>query len=206
MRCLDLALVCVVAAACAAPPADPALSHLQEAEAALAEGRPALAAEAYRRALDAVPGDLRALRGLLEAQLTARNGDAALAALGVLEARDPEPVDPCPVLALAVEGSEAPRERLARRAVEVGCLGAPGWLAQVLTTKAAAGEPAAAIEFLAEAIELDPSDVTRFRLAAELLIGAGRVEDSISLLTTGLERHPDDRALSELMVWVLSIR
>ena len=53
MRCLDLALVCVIGAACAAAPADPALPHLHEAEAALAEGSPVAAAESYQRALDA---------------------------------------------------------------------------------------------------------------------------------------------------------
>ena len=157
MRCLDLALVCVIGAACAAAPADPALPHLHEAEAALAEGSPVAAAESYQRALDAAPGDLRALRGLLEAQLTARNSDAALAALGALEARTPERVDPCPVLALAVDGFAASRERLARRAVAVGCLGAPGWLARVLTSKAVAEDRAAAVAFVLEAIELDPN-------------------------------------------------
>ena len=206
MRCLDLALVCVIGAACAAAPADPALPHLHEAEAALAEGSPVAAAESYQRALDVAPGDLRALRGLLEAQLTARNSDAALAALGALEARTPERVDPCLVLALAVDGFAASRERLARRAVAVGCLGAPGWLARVLMSKAVAGDRAAAVAFVLEAIELDPSDPTRFRFAAELLIGAGRVEDSIALLAAGLERHPEDRALNDLMVRALSIR
>jgi tetratricopeptide (TPR) repeat protein len=199
-------LVLLAAAACAAPPADPALRHLQEAAAALAEGHPALAADAYQLALNAAPGDLRALRGLLDAQVAAGDADAALEALTALEARDPEPVDPCPVLALAVDGSTASREGLARRGVNAGCVGAPGALARVLTSKAVASDVPAAIESLAEAIELDPSDPDRFRLAAELLIGSGRVLDSIALLAAGLERHPQDRALSDLMVQALSIR
>ncbi|MEE2674899.1 MAG: tetratricopeptide repeat protein [Myxococcota bacterium] len=206
MRCLDLALVCIVAAACAAPPADRALRNLQEAEAALAEGSPARAADAFQRALDAAPGDLRGLRGLLTAQLALRDGEAALVTLAALEARDPEAVDPCPVLALAVGRSAASAERLARRAVEVGCPGARGRLARVLTSKAATRERVSALGLLVEAIDLDPSDPGRYRLAAELLIAAGRVEDSIALLATGLERHPEDRILSDLMVRVLSIR
>ena len=206
MRCLHAALVFLAATACAAPPPDPALPHLQEAEAALAEGNPALAADAYLLSLDAVPGDLRALRGLLAAQVAASDADGALAALEALEARDAEPVDPCPVLALAVEGSAAPPESLARRGVEAGCVGAAGRLARVLTGKAVSGDRATAIESLAEAIDLDPSDPTRFRLAAELLIEAGRVEDSITLLAAGLEHHPESRVLSDLMVRALSIR
>lgn len=202
MRCLYVALVAFawILGACASEAPDAALPHLQEGEAGMAEGRPAHAADAYRLALEASPGDLRAFRGLLEAFVALGDAELALAALEELEARDPEPVDPCPALALG-RG-----EALARRSVGAGCAGARARLARLLTSKAAHGDREAAIDSLAEAIELDPSDPGRFELAAALLIDRGRVEQAIALLSSGLERHPEDRDLADLMVRALSIR
>lgn len=205
--------------ACAAPsaPPDPALPFLHEGEAALAEGDAEQAIAAYQLALAVQPRDPRALRGLLEARVArgAGEGEAALEALAALEEATADPVDPCPALSLAVwdrlgRGAVEPAEEAARRSLAEGCSQARSGLADVLAARAradaAGGDPEGAVASYREAIELDPRDPTRFTAGAELLLELGRARDAVALLAIGLERHPEARALRDLMVHALAIR
>jgi tetratricopeptide (TPR) repeat protein len=49
-------------------------------------------------------------------------------------------------------------------------------------------------------------DAPTYHSAASLLIEDGRREEAVALLSEALEVHPEDRALRDLMVRVLSIR
>jgi tetratricopeptide (TPR) repeat protein len=166
---------------------------------------------AYRLALAALPEDRDAWQGLLRAQVASGDGEGALETLDELEARH-RSVDPCPALALVVaerleRGGDAGTP--ARRSVDAGCGGSARQLARVLARQSdatAPEDPAAAILQLERAIELDPQEPTYFRSAAELLLAQERTREAIALLATGLEHHPEDRPLRELMVRALSIR
>jgi tetratricopeptide (TPR) repeat protein len=199
--------------ACASGPPDPGLRYRQEAEASLAEGSPGEAVAAYRLALYVAPADLLARRGLLRAQVTARDGEAALRTLDSLVTRDPEPVDPCPTLALVVAerlGRAGDAETPAQRSAEAGCSGSASQLARVLAhesgVSATAGDRDAAIVQLGRAIELDSGNPDYYQAAAELLIAEGRSGEAVALLASGLEHHPHDRSLRDLMVRALSVR
>jgi len=211
-----LAAACIAGAciaACASEPPDPGSSDLREGEAALAEGAGQRAVDAYRQAVAVAPKDLRAWRGLLEAQLATGDGEAALASLSWLETWDPGPVDVCPTLALVVEGrlsrGELPEAEMpARRALEEQCDGASPRLSRVLSALAVesqrAGEVGKTIALYEEAIRLEPAEPGRFLLASELLLAEGLDGQAVSLLARGLEAHPDDRALRDLMVRALT--
>ena len=101
-------------------------------------------------------------------------------------------------------------ETTARRSVEAGCEAATGLLSRVLAERAAAAESAGdhtqAIQWYRDALDLDPSQARLFVAVGELLLAEERVKESIRLLSSGLEWHPDDRALRDLMVRALSIR
>jgi tetratricopeptide (TPR) repeat protein len=205
----------VVALGCATSLPDPGLAYRQEGEAALAEGASERAVGAYQLALAVAPNDPRALRGLLHAQVADGQGEAALETLAWLEAVDSEPANPCPALAVATAGRVArgaydEAETSARRSVAAGCEAAATGLAQVLAERAAAargsGDRDRAIELYRGALALDSSQARLFFVTAELLIAQERVKESIELLSDGLESHPDDKALRDLMVRALSIR
>lgn len=199
--------------ACSSAPPDLALPYLREGEAALAEGASRRAVVAYQRAVEVAPLDPRGRRGLLAAQIAAGDGEAALRSLAWFETRAPALVDPCPALSLAVEDriARAPlaAEAPARRAVERTCPGAGPRLSSVLVALAdeaeRSGEEVKAIAFYGEAIALDPGVPHLFLRAAELLLKQGRPAEAVSLLSTGLEAHPDDRPLRDLMVRALTI-
>lgn len=205
--------------ACATPstPPDPTLAFLQEGEASLAEGDAEQAIAAYQLALAVDARDPRALRGLLAARVARGEGEgeAALAALAAVEGSGTGPVDPCPALGLALSdriasGAFAGAEEVARRSAAEGCAGARVGLAEALGARARAdaraGHPALAIERYREAIGLDPSDPDRFAAAAELLLAQDRMREGVALLAEGLEQHPGDRSLRDLMVRALTIR
>lgn len=205
-----------MALACAAgPPPDPGLPYLQEGETALAVGDPETAVAAYQLALAVMPRDPRALYGLLAAQVANSEAEAALDTVSRIETLGAGPVNPCPALALATQarlGRSAPAaaEDAARRARAEACPGANARLAEVLAARgaaeASAGKPKAAIAHYREAIVVDPSSPAPFAAAASLLLVEGQTEAAIGLLAEALERHPDDRALRNLMVGALTIR
>lgn len=203
------------AAGCGSPPADPGLPYLLEGEAALAEGDPETAVAAYQVALAAMPGDVRALAGLLEAQVANGEGEAALETLAQLEERAAEPVNPCPTLALATRdrlasGAPEAAEATARRARAEACPDATPNLARVLAARAealaASGERSAALASYREAIALDPEAPELVAATARLLLSDDRVGDAVALLADGLARHPEDRTLRDLMVRALTTR
>ena len=101
-------------------------------------------------------------------------------------------------------------EETARRARAEACPGAAAELAEVLAARAAAeadaGETSRAIDHYREAIEVDPTAVSNFVAAGSLLLAEGQTDAAVALLADGLERHPDDRALRNLMVAALTIR
>ena len=210
-----LAWLVALVLGCAAVPSDPGLPYRQEAEAAAAEGATERAVAAYQLAVTAEPNDPRSLRGLLEAQVANGDGEEALETLAWLEQLEAEPANPCAALALATDGRVArgaydEAETTARRSVESGCEAATGRLSRVLAEQAAAAEGAGdrvgAFRLYEDAIDLDPGQARLFVAAGALLIAEGRVAESIRLLSSGLERHPDDRTLRDLMVRALSIR
>jgi tetratricopeptide (TPR) repeat protein len=161
------------------------------------------------------PEDLGALRGLMAAEVAAGDAEAALETLARLAAGDPEPVDPCPALELASRrrlerGDLAGSEQASRGGIKARCTGSDLRLARVLDEQAvvarSAGDLEAALALEREAIALDPGQPARFERAAELLLDEDRVEEAVTLLASGLEQHPEDRELRDLMVRALSIR
>ncbi len=206
-----------LALSCAAPPppADPGLPYLQEGEAAMAEGDSEKAMAAYQVALALVPGDPRALRGLLDAQVAYGEAEGALVTLAALEEASPDPVDPCPVLDLAVAdrleaGEPEAATQLAERARAEACPGSRAALGRALEARAldaaADGDLQASLADWQAAIAAEPGSADRYEAAAGLLLELGRTEEAVSLLADGLERHPESRSLRDLMVRALSIR
>ena len=210
------AVAALLALACASPPPpDPGLAYREEGEAALAVGDPETAVAAYQLALAVVPGDPRALDGLLAAQVANGEGEAALETVSRIEKLGAGPANPCPALSLTTRsrlgrGTAAEAEETARRARAEACPGAAAELAEVLAARAAAeadaGETSRAIDHYREAIEVDPTAVSNFVAAGSLLLAEGQTDAAVALLADGLERHPDDRALRNLMVAALTIR
>lgn len=198
-----------------APPPDPGRGDREDGDAALAQGHPDEAVAAYRRALGMASDDLGALRGLMAAEVAAGDADAALETLDRLAAADPEPVDPCPVLELASKrrlerGDLTGAEYVSRGGIQARCTGSDLQLARVLDEQAvvagSAGDLEAALALEREAIDLDPGQPARFERAAQLLLGEDRVGEAVTLLASGLEQHPENRGLRDLMVRALSIR
>jgi tetratricopeptide (TPR) repeat protein len=211
---LTAALIVIGLGGCASAPPDPGLGYLREGEAALAEGSNERAVAAYQLALSSAPGDPRAMRGLLAAQVANGDGEAALETLSWIEEVGTEPVDPCPALTLVTRdrlgrGDFEGAESTARQGLESGCGGASERVAGVLVERAGATratDPTAALLLYREAIALDPSRPGAFLQAGELLIEEGDSAASVALLAGGLTHHPDDRELRDLMVRALSIR
>ncbi len=208
-----------VAAACVQPPH---LVHLDEGEANLAVGDADAAVAAYRVALDVTPDQPDALLGLARAELARADGDAALAALdrlveidaGAAVAGRTTELRCAALVAVATRRLERD-ESAAGPAGElelVPCAGAAARDARVAVhldeagRDRRAGRPEQALAHYAAAREADPDRVAGFSEAAELLLDAGRRDEAIGLLSAGLERHPREARLRELMVAALGVR
>ena len=220
---LRVGLAAAASLACAGAPDDPARTHLEEGEAALAVGAPEKAESAYRLALETAPRDPRALRGLLRAQLQRGEGEPALALLARLDGAEPGWWHReggrelrCQALLLAgvarlESGNPAGALEPARLSSDSACRGGPDLYARALAAEGdrarRGGDAVAAIGHYRAALETATlPDAQTYHSAASLLIEDGRREEAVALLSEALQVHPEDRALRDLMVRALSIR
>jgi len=192
------------------------------ADVALAQGEPAAALAAYRKALALAPDDAAARRG--EARALAALGDTA----GALAAYDASrPADPsdrasllraevCPLVAEstrraleagAIDAAVAGARRLesdpCERADASPLLGAALRAAGQRAERTGQGD---AVALYMEAARLDPGHVYPYIRAAIVLMREGRRRAAIELLAEALGRHPRDPDLQALMVDALAGR
>lgn len=213
-------LALLLAMSACAQPGDPIVAHLRDGEASLAEGAGDRALAAYHAALTLAPGNRRALLGVLRAEIERDDGESALLALRSLESEEgggAPAADRCAALRLAAEqrlagGDDSAALEVAREHRATGCNGglAPaleaGALIAVGDRERARGRSDLALLAYEAATLADPAHSHAFAAAGELLLGQGRTDEAVSLLAKGLEHHPEDRALRDLMLRALSMR
>lgn len=215
----------LLALACASPaPIAPdvrAEERIRDGRDRLVFDGPAAARVAFEDALRWSPGDPRALHGLWEVALAEGDLDRAMGLLEQLEAEQPAYLgeharrERCATLGRAVGyylERDRSREALAAAArlersdcghPEASALRASALIAEA--TRVRSGPNALrAVSFYQEAVEADPSRVDAYRGAGEALLGVGRRDEALALLSDALAHHPDDTALQELMLRALS--
>jgi predicted Zn-dependent protease len=195
--------------------------NLESGGAALEQGQPEDAADAYRAALDLRPDSAPALLGLARTHLALGEGEQALAVLARLEREHPGFQAERAGAELRRALFAAAEERL-RRGDSAGALRVLGRLAELepgypgrealereallaeagrLRVAGRLEEAQALLRELRSGTQQDPD----LALAAALLEG-GRVDTAISILSDALTRRPGDARLRALMARALRIR
>ena len=194
--------------------------QLAEGEAALAEGAPEVAVQAFGAALVAIPHDARALHGLARGFLDLGDPEPALRVLAELEEYHPDYLsrqagaERCRALAAAVRSrlaeADSRRALLAARALPAASCGqaeSARLLAKSLLAEARRARDERrddeAIALFREAAGVDFLDPEAFAEVARALLATGRRDEVLEVLSSALLAHPADRGLRDLMVEAL---
>ena len=217
---ITLAFIGASAVGCAAR------SHqlaLEQGELALTLGDPEEAADAFHRALEYKPRDPEALHGLARSYIARADAEAALEIFAGLEHSEPayfqSRATPDYLLALLASAETRlsrsdPRGglRLARRlrAIDPDYRGADHLFLRALVAEGARLREAhrwrQAEKIYREALEFDASHVEAVLGLSEALIGEGRVDEAIRMLSDASLQHPEDARISALMDRAIEIR